>query len=55
VAARAIFEGGRLTGLRLALTGTNSQPLLLADTDALCGGAIDEAMLRLWASASASR
>ena len=45
VAARAIFEGGRLTGLRLALTGTNSRPLLLADTDALCGGAIDEAML----------
>ncbi|MBS1163692.1 MAG: 4-hydroxybenzoyl-CoA reductase beta subunit, partial [Burkholderiaceae bacterium] len=45
VAARAIFEGGRLTGLRLALTGTNSRPLLLADTDTLCGGAIDEAML----------
>ena len=45
VAARAIFEGGRLTGLRLALTGTNSRPLLLADTDTLCGGVIDEAML----------
>jgi 4-hydroxybenzoyl-CoA reductase subunit beta len=45
VAARATFDGGRLSGLRLALTGTNSRPLLLADTDALCGGAIDEAML----------
>ena len=45
VAARAGFEGGRLAILRLALTGTNSRPLLLADTDALCGGTIDEAML----------
>ena len=45
VAARATFDGARLGGLRLALTGTNSRPLLLADTDALCGGAIDEAML----------
>ena len=45
VAARAVLDGGRLAGLRLALTGTNSRPLLLADTDALCGGAIDEAML----------
>jgi 4-hydroxybenzoyl-CoA reductase subunit beta len=45
VAARASFDGARLASLRLALTGTNSRPLLLADTDALCGGAIDEAML----------
>jgi len=44
VAARATFDGGRLGGLRLALTGTNSRPLLLADTDALCGAAVDEAM-----------
>jgi 4-hydroxybenzoyl-CoA reductase subunit beta len=45
VAARAAFDGGRLTALRLALTGTNSRPLLLADTEALCGGPIDQAML----------
>lgn len=44
VAARATFDGDRLEGLRLALTGTNSRPLLLADTDAL-RGAVDEAML----------
>jgi 4-hydroxybenzoyl-CoA reductase subunit beta len=45
VAARATFDGGRLCSLRLALTGTNSRPLLLADTDALYGSAIDEAVL----------
>jgi 4-hydroxybenzoyl-CoA reductase subunit beta len=45
VAARVTCDGGRLSGLRLALTGTNARPLLLADTDALCGGAVDEAML----------
>jgi len=45
VAMRASFDGGRLAGLRVALTGTNSRPLLLADTDALCGGTIDEALL----------
>jgi 4-hydroxybenzoyl-CoA reductase subunit beta len=45
VAARATFDGACLSGLRLALTGTNSRPLLLADSDALCGGAVDEAML----------
>jgi 4-hydroxybenzoyl-CoA reductase subunit beta len=45
VAARATFDGDRLCTLRLALTGTNSRPLLLADTEVLCGGAIDEAML----------
>lgn len=47
VAARATFDDGRLAGLRLALTGTNSRPLLLADTDALCGSAIDDGMLAL--------
>jgi 4-hydroxybenzoyl-CoA reductase subunit beta len=45
VAARATFVGARLDGLRLALTGTNSRPLLLAGTEASCGGAIDEATL----------
>jgi len=49
VAARATFDGGRLGSLRLALTGTNSRPLLLADTEAMCGGAIDEVMLALLA------
>ncbi len=44
VAARATFDGGRLSSLRLALTGTNSRPLLLAGTDALCGAPVDEAM-----------
>jgi len=45
VAMRATFEGGKLARLRVALTGTNSRPLLLADTDALCGARVDEAML----------
>jgi 4-hydroxybenzoyl-CoA reductase subunit beta len=45
VAARATFDGERLGALRVALTGTNPRPLLLADTEALCGGAVDEAML----------
>ncbi len=45
VAARAVFEGQRLREIRLALTGTNPRPLLLADTGTLCGGAIDETML----------
>lgn len=45
VAIRAIFDGGRLAALRVALTGTNSQPLLLADTDALCGAPVGDALL----------
>jgi 4-hydroxybenzoyl-CoA reductase subunit beta len=45
VAMRAEFAGGRLVSLRVALTGTNSQPLLLADTDSLCGGTVDETLL----------
>jgi 4-hydroxybenzoyl-CoA reductase subunit beta len=45
VAMRAALDDGKLTSLRVALTGTNSRPLLLADTDALCGAPIDEAML----------
>jgi 4-hydroxybenzoyl-CoA reductase subunit beta len=45
VAVRATFDGDKLGALRLALTGTNSRPLLLADTDALCGAPVDEAML----------
>lgn len=34
-----------LTGLRVALTGTNSRPLLLAGTDTLLGRPLDEAAL----------
>jgi 4-hydroxybenzoyl-CoA reductase subunit beta len=45
VAARAGFEGARLSSLRVALTGTNSRPLLLADTDVLLGAPVDEATL----------
>ena len=45
VAMRVIFDERRLASLRVALTGTNSRPLLLDDTEALCGTAVDEAML----------
>jgi 4-hydroxybenzoyl-CoA reductase subunit beta len=45
VAIRASFDGGALASLRVALTGTNSRPLLLADTDALCGAPVDDALL----------
>jgi 4-hydroxybenzoyl-CoA reductase subunit beta len=46
VAVRAGFADDRLTTLRVALTGTNSRPLLLADTEALCGSPVDEALLK---------
>jgi 4-hydroxybenzoyl-CoA reductase subunit beta len=45
VAVRANFEGEKLASLRLALTGTNSRPLLLAGTDPLCGAPVSESML----------
>ncbi len=45
VAMRATFDGRRIDSLRVALTGTNSRPLLLADAEALCGSAVDEAIL----------
>ncbi len=45
VAIRATFDGGRLATLRVALTGTNSRPLPVADTDALCGARVDDALL----------
>ena len=35
-------EGDTLTDLRVAFTGTNPRPVLLAGTDKLCGGALDE-------------
>lgn len=45
VAIRAAFAGATLVDLQVALTGTNSRPLLLADTDALCGARLDDALL----------
>jgi 4-hydroxybenzoyl-CoA reductase subunit beta len=38
-------EGDRLTDLRVAITGTNPWPVLIEGTDALCGGALDEAVM----------
>src|SRR5262249_31774941 len=35
-------EGDRLTDLRIAFTGTNPRPVLLAGTAELCGGPLDE-------------
>jgi 4-hydroxybenzoyl-CoA reductase subunit beta len=45
VAARATFIEGSITTLRVALTGTNSWPFVLAGTDDLCGAPLDEGML----------
>jgi 4-hydroxybenzoyl-CoA reductase subunit beta len=39
-------EGDRLAELRVAVTGTNPRPVLLEDTDKLCGGALDERVLQ---------
>ncbi|HKU86644.1 MAG TPA: 4-hydroxybenzoyl-CoA reductase subunit beta [Casimicrobiaceae bacterium] len=41
VALAIAMEAGRIAHLRVALTGTNSHPLLLAGTDALIGRAVD--------------
>jgi 4-hydroxybenzoyl-CoA reductase subunit beta len=35
-------EGDTLADLRVAFTGTNPRPVLLAETDKLCGGPLDE-------------
>jgi len=35
-------EGDKLTDLRIGFTGTNPRPVLLAGTDKLCGGPLDE-------------
>jgi 4-hydroxybenzoyl-CoA reductase subunit beta len=45
VAARVDVADGRLASLRVALTGTNSRPFLVADTDAFVGSAVDEPLL----------
>ena len=42
VAASLRLEGGVVAALRVALTGTNSHPLLLQGTEALLGRALDD-------------
>jgi 4-hydroxybenzoyl-CoA reductase subunit beta len=39
-------EAGKLAELRVAMTGTNPRPVLLAGTDKLCGGGIDERVIK---------
>ena len=41
VACALAVRGGSLSELRVALTGTNSRPIVLSDTDALLGRVID--------------
>ena len=43
VAVALRLDQGRIAGLRVALTGTNSHPLLLQGTEALLGQAVDDA------------
>jgi 4-hydroxybenzoyl-CoA reductase subunit beta len=38
-------EGGKLADLRVAFTGTNPRPVLLAGTAELCGGGFDERII----------
>jgi 4-hydroxybenzoyl-CoA reductase subunit beta len=51
VAMALALEAGRIVRLRVALTGTNSRPVLLQGTDELCGrapdGALADALARL--------
>ncbi len=39
-------EGGKLTELRVAFTGTNPRPVLLAGTTELCGGGLDDRVIK---------
>jgi 4-hydroxybenzoyl-CoA reductase subunit beta len=39
-------EGQKLADLRVAFTGTNPRPVRLAGTDELCGGALDDRVLK---------
>jgi 4-hydroxybenzoyl-CoA reductase subunit beta len=39
-------DGEKLTDLRVAFTGTNPRPVRLAGTAALCGGALDDRVLK---------
>jgi 4-hydroxybenzoyl-CoA reductase subunit beta len=45
VAVRITGSAARLRGLRIALTGTNSRPVLLDGLDAFAGRAVDDALL----------
>jgi 4-hydroxybenzoyl-CoA reductase subunit beta len=45
VAARVVLRDGSLTGLSIALTGTNSRPLLLEGTAELAGHPLDDELL----------
>jgi len=45
VAARIVLRDGLVTGLSIALTGTNSRPLLLDGTAELAGGPVDDELL----------
>jgi 4-hydroxybenzoyl-CoA reductase subunit beta len=46
VAVALTREGDTLTDLRLGFTGTNPRPVLLAGTAALCGGGVDQRVIR---------
>ena len=39
-------EGDKLSDLRIGFTGTNPRPVLLAGTTELCGGGIDERVIK---------
>jgi len=39
-------DKGKLTELRIAFTGTNPRPVLLAGTAELCGGGLDERVIK---------
>ncbi len=39
-------EGDTLARLSIGFTGTNPRPVLLAGTDALCGGPLDQRVIR---------
>ena len=46
VAVALIRKGNTLTDLRIAFTGTNPRPVLLAGTAELCGGPLDERVIK---------
>jgi 4-hydroxybenzoyl-CoA reductase subunit beta len=46
VAVALSLSGKNVKSLRVALTGTNSRPFLLAGTEALCGRPVDEKLLQ---------
>jgi 4-hydroxybenzoyl-CoA reductase subunit beta len=46
VAITLATSGSIISSLRIALTGTNSRPFLLAGTDAFVGRSIDEKLLQ---------